>query len=124
MNVADFADDPNSMNQCMDPTYRSDAYRISNRMKKWIPFIEEPDGDSFCLDCATGAIVFDKHDWFDGFGEIAETNGLIAGSDLGDFIRTWGRFSFLPMWFTDAPHPASQTHLHWLSGDSEFERKT
>ena len=27
-----------------------------------------------------------------------ETNGMIAGSSLLDFIRTWGRFSFSPQW--------------------------
>jgi len=91
-------------------------------MKDWIPFIEEPGGDAYCLDLANGEIVFDKHDWFDGFGEIAETNGMIAAPSLIDFVRTWGRFSFSLMWFGDAPYSAAQTHLEWLFGDSEFER--
>lgn len=122
--VSEFADDPRSMDQCVEPEFRDEAFRIWERMRSWIPFIEEPDGDAFCLDLVSGAIVFDKHDWFDGFGEIAETNGMIAGASLFDFIHTWGRFSFVPQWFTDAPHPAAQTHLEWIPGDSRFEQKT
>lgn len=121
--VSEFADDPRSMDQCVERDYRNEAFRIWDRMRAWVPFIEESDGDSFCLDLASGDIVFDKHDWFDGFGEIAETNGMIAGSSLLDFIRTWGRFSFMPKWFTDAPHPANQTHLEWIPSDSRFERE-
>lgn len=121
--VAEFADDPDSMDQCIDIRYRADAFQIWRKMKCWVPFIEEADGDAFCLDLTSGAIVFDKHDWFDGFGDIAETNGMIAGATLLDFVRTWGRFCFTPMWFNDHPHPASQTHLAWLFGDSEFERE-
>lgn len=122
--VSEYADDPNSMDQCVNPKFRKQAFGIWDRMKNWIPFIEEPDGDAFCLDLASGAIVFDKHDWYDGFGEIAETNGMIAGVSLLDFIRTWGRFCFAPQWFTDAPHPASQTHLEWMADGSRFERCT
>lgn len=113
-NICKFADDPESMNLCVEPEFREEAFRIWARMKNWIPFFEEPDGDAFCIDLTTGAIVFNKHDWFDGFGEIAETNGMIAGSSLIDFIRTWGRFCFSSMWFGDAPHPAGQTYLEWL----------
>jgi hypothetical protein len=121
--VSEFADDSSSMDQCVEPEYRDEAFRIWGRMKSWLPFTEEPDGDAFCLDLASGMIVFDKHDWFDGFGEIAETNGMIAEASLLDFIRTWGRFSFIPQWFTDAPHPATQTHLEWVPSGSRFERK-
>jgi cell wall assembly regulator SMI1 len=120
--VSEFADDSSSMDQCVEPEYRDEAFRIWSKMMSWVPFIEESDGDAFCLDLVSGAIVFDKHDWFDGFGEIAETNGMIAGSSLLDFIRTWGRFSFAPQWFTDTPHPATQTHLEWIPGDSRFEQ--
>ncbi|OYV07113.1 MAG: hypothetical protein CFE26_02770 [Verrucomicrobiales bacterium VVV1] len=111
------------MDQCIDPEFGEDAFRIWQRMKRWVPFIEEPEGDTFCLDLDSGMIVFDKHDWFDGFGEIAGTNGLIVGPSLIDFIRTWGRFSFAPQWFADAPHAASQTHLDWIPVDSRFERQ-
>lgn len=93
----EFADDPQSMDQCIEPEFREAAFGIWTRMKNWSPFIEEPDGDTFCIDLSSGAIVFDKHDWFDGFGEIAETNGMIAGSTLIHFVRTWGRFCFSPM---------------------------
>lgn len=111
--VREFADDPTSMDQCIDTEFRPQAFRIWSAMKNWIPLFTESEGDAFCLDTVTGAIVFDKHDWFDGFGSIAETNGLIAGDSLLDFILHWGRHSFRQMWFTDAEHAAHMTHLTW-----------
>jgi len=118
----EFTDDLQSLDQCIEAEFRDRAFEIWTRMSHWSPFIEEMDGDHFCVDLSGGEVVFDKHDWFDGFGEVAETNGMLAGSSLIDFIHHWGRFCFSPMWFTDAPHPAEQTHLEWLTSDSEFER--
>jgi cell wall assembly regulator SMI1 len=126
--IGEYSNKPQNLDQCVEPDFRQEAFRIWQRMKGWIPFIAESEGDSFCLDLANGTIVFDKHDWYDGFGEVAETNGMIAGSSLPDFIRIWGRFSFMPQFFTDSPHPAGQTHLEWLEwpegceGGSKFER--
>ena len=37
-------------------------------------------------------IPYDKHDWFDGFGNIDTTNGVVAGTSLVDFISKWSRF--------------------------------
>jgi cell wall assembly regulator SMI1 len=121
--VEEFASDPHSMDECVEPEFRENAFEIWQRMKGWLPFASVDEGDHFCVDLSTGAVVFDKHDWFDGFGEIAETNGMIAGSSLHDFIRTWGRCCFIPQFFADDPHPAGQTHLEWVEVGSEFERE-
>ena len=91
--VADFADDPKSMDMCVEPPHRSKAFEIWESMRFWTPFSEEGDGDDFCIR-PDGAVVYDQHDWFDGFGDIATTNGLVAGSSLLEFARSWSRFFF------------------------------
>ncbi len=117
--VAEFSDDPHSLDECMEAEFRDEAFGIWKRMRSWLPFYQEPDGDEFCVDLSSGKIVFNKHDWFDGFGKIAETNGLIAGDSLTDFLQNWALFYFQPMWFTDAPHEASMTELEWGDGKAE-----
>lgn len=95
VNVAEFADDPRSMDMCVDPPHRSRAFEIWESMRHWTPFMEEPNGDGFCIR-PDGAVVYDQHDWFDGFGDVATTNGLVAGRSLLDFIQQWSRFFFTP----------------------------
>jgi len=116
--VHEFADDPKSMDRCMEKEFRNEAFVIWNRMRSWLPFVEDEDSDQFCVDLPSGKIVFNKHDWFDGFGEIAETNGLIAGHSLAGFLENWARFHFESMWFTDHPHEAGRTELEWGEPDA------
>ncbi len=123
-NVSQFADDSNSMDLCIKPPFRQRAFEIWQQMKLWVPFFDEPDGDAFCLDTTNGEIVFDKHDWFDGFGGIAEANGLVAGSSLEDFVKNWARFSFETMWFTDMPHTRENRYVEWGGGWSDFHRES
>lgn len=120
--IEEFASDPHSMDHCVKPEFRDKAFGIWRRMKGWLPLITDEGGDSFCLDLTNGAVVFDKQDWFDGFGENSQANGMIAGSSLGDFLQLWGRFCFRPQFFADAPNSAYQTHLEWIGMGSEFER--
>jgi hypothetical protein len=93
-NVRDFADDPTSMDKCVEPGYRQAAFEIWNRMKFWIPLPGDDEGDTFCLDTQSGRVVYNQHDWYDGFGSIAKTNGLTAGQDFGEFLRNWSAVSF------------------------------
>lgn len=91
--VADFAGDPKSMDRCIQPAYRSRAFEIWDSMRLWTLFSDEGNGDGFCMR-PDGAVVYNQHDWFDGFGELATTNGLVAGTSLLDYTRSWSRFFF------------------------------
>lgn len=95
-NVRDFLDDPTSMERCVKPTFRIEAFEIWRRMDSWIPFWTEGDGDHFCVDAVNGHILYDQHDWFDGFGSLAKTNGIVAGATFEDFLQHWSRFCFMP----------------------------
>ncbi len=95
-NVRDFLDDPHSLDKCIKPPFRQEAFTIWRRMESWVPIWDEGDGDHFCLDTATGKIVYDQHDWFDGFGSLAKTNGVIAGQSLENFTQNWSKFCFQP----------------------------
>lgn len=94
-NVRQFANDPTSMNRCIRPEFRPRAFEIWHEMINWIPIWHEADGDHFCV-CQNGSVVYDQHDWFDGFGRIATTNGLLAGTSLFDHVQNWGQFYFMP----------------------------
>jgi hypothetical protein len=95
-NVRDFLRDPHSLDGCIDAPFRPKAFEIWRKMESWVPFLDEGDGDHFCVDTATGQIVYDQHDWFDGFGSLAKTNGILAGENLTDFLRSWSQFCFQP----------------------------
>ncbi|BCU75325.1 hypothetical protein [Luteolibacter sp. LG18] len=100
--IRSFTDDPSSMDQCVAPPYREEAFRCWNRMRSWIPIWNEGNGDHFCLDATTGEIQYYPHAWYDGFGKIATTCGIPAGTDLDDFVVNWSRYYFTP------PH-----HYYW-----------
>jgi hypothetical protein len=93
-NVRDFLEDEHSLDKCVEEPFRAEAFAIWEKMLSWVPIWDEGDGDHFCLDTTTGQIVYDQHDWFDGFGSITKTNGIIAGQNLQDFIRNWSQFCF------------------------------
>lgn len=95
-NISEFLDDPNSLDQCIDPPFRGEAFEIWRNMKSWVPFWDEGNGDHFCVETTSGRIVYDQHDWFDGFGSLATTNGIVAGQSLEDFLKNWSRFCFRP----------------------------
>ena len=101
-NVQDFLADPHCLDRCVQPPFRAQAFEVWRRMELWVPFWDESNGDHFCVDSSSGQIVYDQHDWFDGFGSIATTNGILAGRTLEDFLRNWSRFCF-----------ASNTSLWW-----------
>ena len=71
----------------MEARFRAEAFEIWRRMNSWIPFITEANGDHFCVECASGRILYDQHDWFDGFGALASKNGAVAGGSLEDFLK-------------------------------------
>jgi hypothetical protein len=69
------------------------ARRTAPKMRKWLPFHEEGNGDWISLDTeAKGVpVVYDRHDWFDGgTGE----NGHRAGASLLDFYTQWSKACF------------------------------
>jgi hypothetical protein len=92
--VAEIADDPGYIDEHCDPAHRARAHEIWNSMRSWLRFHEEGNGDGFCIRAEDGAVVFDQHDWFDGFGDLCTTNGLVAGVSLTDFVVQWSRFFF------------------------------
>jgi len=95
-NVQDFYKDPNSLDRCVELVFRTEAFAVWRRMEPWVPFWNEGNGDHFCVDSKTGQIVYDQHDWYDGFGSLTKTNGILAGHDFGNFLHNWSRFCFLP----------------------------
>jgi hypothetical protein len=124
--VRDFLEDPKSMDQCIDPPFRAEAFEIWQRMESWIPFLGEGNGDHFCVDSLSGQIIYDQHDWFDGFGSLAKTNGIVAGKTLEDFLRQWSRFCFRPndsLWWGEF---AGFGVIKWEAGyfDAEYCRDT
>ena len=90
-----FLDGSKKLDDCIDPPFRAEAVEIFRKMQSWVPFWDEGNGDHFCVDTSNGRIVYDQHDWFDGFGFLAKTNGIIAGENLTDFLQNWSRFSFM-----------------------------
>ena len=95
-NVRDFLDDPNSLDRCVAPEFRAEAFHVLRTMESWVPFWDEGNGDHFCVDASSGRIVYDQHDWFDGFGSLTTTSGIVAGQNLSDFLENWSRFCFQP----------------------------
>ena len=82
-NIKDFLDNPHSLDQCVKPPFRAEAFDIWKRMRGWAPMRRDTDGDHFCVETSSGRILYDQHDWFDGFGSLAKTNGIVAGESLG-----------------------------------------
>lgn len=69
------------------------AKRTASRMRKWLPFHDEGNGDSFCLDTSIepAPVLFDQHDWYDGgTGE----NGHLLGDSLLEFYTAWAQVCF------------------------------
>jgi hypothetical protein len=95
-NVRDFLDDPNGLDQCIQEPFRAQAFEVWRKMESWVPFWNEGNGDHFCVDSKNGQILYDQHDWLDGFGSLAKDNGILAGKSLEDFLRNWSRFCFRP----------------------------
>ena len=69
------------------------AKRTALKMRKWMPFHDEGNGDGFCLDTAMepAPVVFDQHDWYDGgTGE----NGHRLADSLLQFYADWAQVCF------------------------------
>jgi hypothetical protein len=69
------------------------AKRTAMRMRRWLPFHHEGNGDRFCLDTAAdpAPVVFDRHDWYDGG---TGDNGPVMGRSLLDFYTGWSAVCF------------------------------
>jgi hypothetical protein len=89
---------------CVDAEYHDAAAQIVQRMKSWLPFWKEGNGDQFCIDLATGEVVLDNHSWFDGFYGDAYATGVIAGANFLDFFARWANVCFM-----------CPTSLWWMS---------
>lgn len=69
------------------------AKQTALKMREWLPFHDEGNGDQFCLDTSIepAPVVFDQHDWFDGgSGE----NGHRLGGSLIEFYTAWAQVCF------------------------------
>ena len=69
------------------------AKQTALRMRKWLPFFDEGNGDRICLDTnAPGApVVFDQHDWYDGG---SGSNGHVLAASLMEFMSGWASVCF------------------------------
>lgn len=97
-----------------DPTL---AKRTAMRMRSWIPFHDEGNGDCFCLETAVEGtpVVFNQHDWFDGgSGE----NGHVLARSLAEFYEAWANVCFqFPRtpWWPKVFNPSGG--VHWDSDE-------
>jgi hypothetical protein len=69
------------------------AKQTALRMRRWLRFYDEGNGDAKCLDTAVdpAPVVFNQHDWFDGgTGE----NGHVLGPSLFEFLTDWSKVCF------------------------------
>jgi hypothetical protein len=83
-------------NDSYDYRYTKDpalAKETATRMRKWLAFHDEGNGDAICLDTAAdpAPVVFDQHDWFDGG---SGSNGHRMGDTLLDFYTKWAQVCF------------------------------
>lgn len=69
------------------------AKRTALKMRKWMPFYAEGNGDMFSLDTAVdpAPVVLDQHDWMDG-GTGA--NGHRLADSLLQFYTDWAQVCF------------------------------
>ena len=87
---------------CINPQYRDQANQLLKRMKNWTPLIYEGNGDSIILDLKTGEVLYNYHDWYDGFGTLTKTNGMFISNSIIDFLTQWGNYCFIePTIFMD-----------------------
>lgn len=69
------------------------ARETARRMRRWLAFHHEGNGDAFCLDTRDGdpAVLFNQHDWFDGGSGC---NGTVMGASLSAFFEAWAQTCF------------------------------
>jgi hypothetical protein len=69
------------------------AKQTALRMRKWLAFHEDGEGNRFCLNtgAAGNPVVFDQHDWMDGG---SGKNGHVLGKSLIAFYRSWSKVCF------------------------------
>jgi cell wall assembly regulator SMI1 len=90
------------------------------RMKTWLPILEEGNGDKFCVETANGgcAIVFHQHDWNDGG---TGNNGPKIADSFTDFLQQWSKACFqLPssLWW---PSVITNCGIDWAS--EKFDKR-
>ena len=86
------------------------------RMRWWLGFRHEGNGDRFCLDTAVSPepVVFDKHDWADGG---TGDNGWLMGDTFRGFMEGWSRVCFQfpgSLWWQSVLTPAG---VDWESDE-------
>lgn len=69
------------------------AKKTAIKMRKWLRFAGEGNGDTFCLDTAeeSSPVLFNKHDWYDGG---SGDNGHKMADSLLQFYSEWARVCF------------------------------
>jgi hypothetical protein len=101
-------------------TDRARAKLTATRMRHWIAFHFEGNGDEFALDTSVTPepVVFDQHDWYDG-GDGG--NGMPMGCSLLQFMEDWSRVCFhfpSSLWW---PRVLTEAGVNWDS--DEFDDK-
>ena len=90
------------------------ALKTAARMREWLAFHEEGNGDNFSLDMSGDRcpVVFNKHDWLDGGSGF---NGAVLGENLSCFMENWASVCFqvpLSLWWES---PVVDGVLDWSS---------
>jgi hypothetical protein len=90
------------------------------KMRKWLPFWDTGNGDSFCLDTslAPSPVLFNQHDWLDGG---SGKNGHQVADSLFEFYSQWAEVCFQfprSLWWPDVLSK-NGTGIDW--GSVEFQ---
>ena len=83
------------LDNCIEKPYKNKAIKIVGQMKNWSPLKYEGNGDSIVLELNTGKVLYNSHDWYDGFGTLKTTNGHLVAESLNDYISKWGNYCFI-----------------------------
>ena len=110
-------DEPYPFAHVRDPSL---AKQTAQRMRHWLGFHDEGNGDRICLDAAADppSVVFDRHDWFDGG---AGDNGTPMAPTLAAFLDGWSRVSFQFPRSLYWPSVLTGSGVNWDS--DEFDRR-
>jgi hypothetical protein len=75
-----------------------DELGISEDIHNWYPVFNFPNGDAFCLDKRTGAIVLWAHDSLEG--DLC-MHGIKVANSIDDLFKKWSEIQFTDIYYWD-----------------------
>lgn len=88
----DYVEEFHTRDNLVDEELADKGMRIWKRMRYWVPFWDEGNGDHFAVDTRSGKIVYDQFCWYGNDERVV--NGITAGRDLTDFVGAWSNYCF------------------------------